>query len=356
MKQLIIIMLTMFSLNFANAQSHNPGPNSNCKLNKNYRPNIEKISCPACDLNDKKEKTAIEAEDKRRSDIIVAKAKSEKEALDKAYKDKLALDAKKREAAGVVVVSVPVNVAAKNKTIAKKVEAKSLKANYFHSDMKGTEVVPWDIDAMNSYTVIGANKNVFFVDKDTLFRNNEFKLCVGLPVSIEDNDNRLYNVNYIKKLNFPPNVGIVVLNEQKTITFTRKDGSTFENNYPISDLVGIDGKRILNDNDITFIIHFADNYFILLKGNYTNYSHYQFDDVEIYNLLTKKTFPMRKYKEEVVIIARGINSSRMIENGENKLWNKETYKAFILINIAWKSYVAYYITTNGIIAEQEINN
>jgi hypothetical protein len=352
MKQLLITILTIFSLNYVYAQSHNPGPNSNCKLNKNYRPNIEKISCPACELNDKKEKVTKVAEDKRRSDIVLAKAKAEKEALDKAYKDKLALDAKKREAAGVVVVSVPVNVDAKNKTIAKKVEAKSLKANYFHSDMKGAYLVPWDINSMYASFKIGANKSVFFVGKDTLFRNNEFKLCVGLPVSIKDDDNLLYNLNFIKKLNFPPNIGIVVLNEQKTITFTRKDGSTAESLYPISDLVGIDVKRILNDNDITFIIHFADDYFILLKGYYAHVGC-QFANAEIYNLKTKKTYPMRKASKNV-IIANHINKLDYVK--ENELWNKETYKAFIVTTIGgWQSYVVYYITTNGTIAEQVIN-
>lgn len=104
-KFLILLIFTLLCITSVNAQSHNPGPNSNCKLNKYNKFNIEKISCPACDAITKKENEAKAAEDKRRAEAIVAKAKAEKDALDKAYRDKLALDAKNREAAGKVIVT-----------------------------------------------------------------------------------------------------------------------------------------------------------------------------------------------------------------------------------------------------------
>ncbi len=118
----------MFSLNFVSAQSHNPGPNSNCKLNKNYRPNIEKISCPACELNDKKEKVAKVAEDKRRSDVVLAKVRAEEAALQIAFQEekRLKLEEAKRKKDKEIAekIAIDANVK-KNKEIAEKGQIKS---------------------------------------------------------------------------------------------------------------------------------------------------------------------------------------------------------------------------------------
>lgn len=88
MKLLLITMLTMLCLNSVNAQSHVIKPDVNCKLNK-VKYGTEAAICPACANIDKKEKEAKEAEDKRRADAIVAKAKAEHEAMNKAREDKL---------------------------------------------------------------------------------------------------------------------------------------------------------------------------------------------------------------------------------------------------------------------------
>lgn len=193
MKQLLIAILTMFCLNCVCAQSHNPGPNSNCKLNKNYRPNIEKISCPACDLNDKKEKVAKVAEDKRRSDIIVAKAKSEKEALDKAYKDKLALDAKKAES-GKVFINIP-KISTKN-------TAKQVETNKYIC--KGT-FVPWDdnyFKTTRNVQILDSNKVIYESDEYTgisqVYGTNYFSLRItsNLVKCVADASNTSFLINH----------------------------------------------------------------------------------------------------------------------------------------------------------------
>lgn len=84
-KFLLSALLMLFFLNSVNAQSHKVGQaNYNCKLNKKgWFFNSEKLSCPACEATDKKEKAAKAAEDKRRSDVAVAKANADKLAAEK---------------------------------------------------------------------------------------------------------------------------------------------------------------------------------------------------------------------------------------------------------------------------------
>ena len=256
MKQLIIIMLTMFSLNFANAQSHNPGPNSNCKLNKNYRPNIEKISCPACDLNDKKEKTAIEAEDKRRSDVIVAKAKAEKEALDKAYKDKLALDAKKAETAGKVFVDVKPSAA----VISKKPEIKSNLKYMINS---------WDCMFLDSL-------NQKIVQMPSSCR-------VSLPIN---------RISYLKPKLELFQYGFVSFNgtEVKASTGYTCNDIFYYNNI---DLVDYSGKRQFNNKYINEIHHINDGWFMISIDSSDIYYKKEHHD-QLYNIFTEKTIPLKR--------------------------------------------------------------
>lgn len=65
--------------------------------------------------SEKKENEAKAAEDKRRSDVIIAKANAEKEALNKAHEDKLAED-KKNANSGKVYINGNTNVVTKNIT------------------------------------------------------------------------------------------------------------------------------------------------------------------------------------------------------------------------------------------------
>jgi hypothetical protein len=56
-----------------------------CYLNKNWKPNTEGVNCPACRNKIDKEKSAKQAEQKRRDDAIAAKIKAENEAKEKAF-------------------------------------------------------------------------------------------------------------------------------------------------------------------------------------------------------------------------------------------------------------------------------
>jgi hypothetical protein len=260
MKQLLIIMLTMFSLNFANAQSHNPGPNSNCKLNKNYRPNIEKISCPACDLNDKKEKVAIVAEDKRRSDIIVAKAKVEKEALDKAYKDKLALDAKNTESAGKVVIDVPkvkTGTAINNRKISGNpilVSKKDNSKSVLYSKMERINEQVWAL---------------IFNDKgDTIIKSKDFS------VQSLDWNNKLNYLNYVKK-SPPSNVFLASF-------------------HPTINIYNSKGEKLLNEDNIKKVFYCGDDFYLyVIDEKYENDFHSRFfsgDKIILFDLKLNKKY------------------------------------------------------------------
>jgi len=83
------------------AQSHNTTAGSACKYAKNRCTNMEGCpQCAACNLEDKKEKDAKVAEVKKRNDKIWADAKAKKDAVQKAYQDKInkqAADKKRKE-------------------------------------------------------------------------------------------------------------------------------------------------------------------------------------------------------------------------------------------------------------------
>lgn len=104
-KILFSAMLMLFLLNVAKAQSHKVGQaNYNCKLNKKgWFFNSEKLPCPACEVTDKKEKTAKAVEDKRRNDVVVAKAKADKLAKEATYKKEQAERAEKNKVTEVAV-------------------------------------------------------------------------------------------------------------------------------------------------------------------------------------------------------------------------------------------------------------
>ncbi len=339
----------MFCLNSVYAQSHNPGPNSNCKLNKNYTPNIEKISCPACDNNAKKEKAAKAAEDKRRADVIIAKANTEKEALNKAREDKLAED-KKNANSGKVYINGNTNVVTKNVTENKKTEVVENKKNYFYTliltygDRNEKGHPYWLQHYFNTSSNLSKG---FVIDNDTLFRDNQFKKCIGsIPQSPTSEAFKVFKV-----LNFPPNIGIVILNEEKNITWTNSYG-THSKMYPISDLIDIKGNRLLNDDNITAILHFVDDYFILYKGSYYKLDDYYFDDAVIYNYKTKETYPMHKlnYNDRV-------QTDGSVSRPDNYRVDMSpvygTYKAFTGVK-SENGEIIYYITVDGRIKEQQI--
>jgi hypothetical protein len=297
--------------------------------------------CPACENITKKEKEAKAAEDKRRFDILVAKEKAEKDAFEKERLEKIAEDKKTAEA-GKVYISVNTTITNSVVNNAKKKEALKLEKNYFYSvggnDNQGL-VESYEFHKFNGFVVNG----------DTIFNNHEFKNCIGVMTYPE-----------INKFNFPPNIGIVKLNEEKTIPFTNSSGTHY-NKYPISDLVDISGKRILNDDNISYILHLVDDYFVLLKGMTSLVGNKNaFDGVDIYNLKTGISYPVQK---GYATHNRGIYHRVLISSHLNEVYPhrkedlkpKGSYKAFFVTEVWSKQYIFYYINNNGEIERQEVN-
>lgn len=339
-KFLLSALLMLFFLNSVNAQSHKLGQaNYNCKLNKKgWFFNSEKLSCPACEATDKKEKAAKAAEDKRRSDLAVAKAKTDKAASDLANKKKQQDIAEKNKVTEVAV-TMPKSTAVKNTNPDKKAESKGMAKNYFYTERN-------DIDNQSISSMWGPKNqsptNYFIINNVKKFTNNEFKACIGSMIAYRDKE----------KFNFPANIGIVVLNE----TFTLKNGE----NIQILDLIDSNGKRILNDNSISIIIHFADDYFIAFRGkpwfsygnNNVRFVGKSIGDAFIYNIKTKQKYLMKRYTSNGVDLGYDVD---FIVNLSYSFKDKEElskYKARFVSKTGNSVYTEYYITKESKLEER----
>lgn len=341
MKKLLILIITICCWSNVNAQSHDMSPGSTCKLIKTSV-NSESRVCPACAAKDKKEKDAKLAEDNRRNQAIWDKAKADKIANENAWKAKQLEDAKNAHS-GEVLINGNANVGVKNVSSSKISEINKLQKNYFYSIDKYE----------NNSSLLGYFRpnNGFIVNGDTILKNHEFKSCHGIA-SVP-----LNNHPKINRYNFPPNIGIVTLNEEKISP--PMDGRKVAVSVPISDLVDIKGKRILNDNNITAILHFADDYFILLKGYWYGWDNqFSFQEAEIYNYKTKEKYPLQKSNngKTVDLSSRTNNCDIVYRVNEESLKPAESYKAFLVTRLDYKSqYVVYYINNDSKIERQEIN-
>ena len=341
MKNLLILIFTICCWSNSNAQTHNV-LSAHCKFSK-AKVDFEGQVCVVCNNNDKKEKDAKLAEDNRRNQVAWDKAKADKIASENARKAKQLEDAKNAHS-GKVLINGNGNVGVKNIPSNKISHINKLQKNYFYSISRydNSNSIPLD------YFNIG--NNGFIINGDTIFKKNEFKSCHGIA-SVPVNNNPEIN-----GYNFPPNIGIVILNEEKIIP--PGNGRTRSVRCAISDLVDSKGKRILNDDNISAILHFADDYFILLKGSYferTGYSSvirgWCFDDASIYNMKTNLSHPIQKNGRSVqVSYATNINPSVRSE----MLLSKETYKAYFFTEIGFNEFMVYYITNEGTIKEQKI--
>ena len=346
MKLLLITILTIFCLNNIHAQAHDLRPGSCCMLTKER--NTECTECTACSKIRIAERKAIVAEDKRRADVLFAKAKAENEILQKAYDAKLVENAKKAESGKVYINGNDY----KGKTItpAPKTEQKSATPNYFYSVAD-----QWTI--ISAYTFQGyfdiPQKTGFIINNDTVFGNNQFKKCIGLFLTTQVSENHKNN-----EFNFPPNIGIVILNEKipKTSDWGRKVGQVWE----IADLIDIKGKRLLNDDNVTAILHFADDYFILFKRGYSFQTGIKFDDAVIYNYKTKVSYPISKNHwgtpsvdfADIYTCPTRPGVAPSLELLLNL--NQTNYKAFFVATIGLGRKMVYYVSNDGKIEEQAI--
>ena len=341
-KTLITIVTLLFST-ISFAQTHNTTTGSTCKYAKNRCTNMEGCpQCAACDADDKKEKDAKIAEVKKRNDKIWADAKIKKDAEDKAYQDKIAADnaeaKRKAESGNVVINAQPTSVPNNNQTQKSKVENTGYKIDYFYTNTRY-------YNFQDIYRSKETNEG-FLVNGDTILNSNDYSGFYA---------NHIYDEN-----NFPPNIGIVRLNQKKIIPLGDEGKVTQETNgydliSPVFDLVNSKGERLLNDNSITLIMHFFDNYFLIGRGsiNAEGYRTAYFSDgVEIYNIQSKKAYRLEKriYDNKTEIDNR-LNYNK----DEIKQWPKGTYKAYINVKIDYKYYRVYYITNDGQVESQDLD-
>jgi hypothetical protein len=280
MKNFLTIVLLMFMAQVVNAQSHvskSEYARYNCKLAPKGSNNAEgKLMCPACakeneDARKKKiadDKTAYEA-----SKIKNEKLKAENAI---AFKKKQAENAAKNKSTEVYIAmgKMPVTANKKDEVPVKKAPTKPSKDVLFFADYPG------------SMSMNGNRLNYFLNENgDTVLKSNNY---YGTFAAFSDNKN-----------NFPKNIGIVLLNEENTLT----NGKTRK----VADLVDMKGKRYFNDKSISTIFHLMNEYFVVGRSNdfgedsSWGYNYRRIQYVDIYNVKTKKSITLDKDRRYVEV-------------------------------------------------------
>lgn len=271
----------LFFLNTVNAQSHKVGQaNYNCKLNKKgWFFNSEKLSCPACEATDNKEKAAKAAEDKRRNDVVVAKAKADKIASDLANKKKQQEIAEKNKITEVSIIMPKItpikNNASVKKTLPKKQNNTVTKSILLISDKNG------GFKSINNEVIIP--ENTYAKTKGAQYFEN------------------------INKNNFPKDLGIVTFSQRISVP-NRQCGA---GNYYVADFISSKGERHFNSDAISFIEHMQNDWFIIGLDFYGTDTYYdKLGSAKLYNVKTKKEFqlPISPWHNAVIINQPDSNS------------------------------------------------
>ncbi|UYQ94993.1 hypothetical protein MKQ68_07785 [Chitinophaga horti] len=344
-----LILLLFSATSYVSAQSHIGTTGSFCRYAKNslrdrniYREGH--TQCPACDLEDEKEEVARRAEDKRRQDVKNAAIAAQRLAEKKAQEELL----KKKREADKGVTEVAVTMPADKKTVNNAVAASpavgdGMLAGYFYDEAAtnnqslGHMIFHINQGERNNQTYkLYSDVNYFVLNNKRILDNNEFKACIGVRRLSDKDQGNAYQ--------FPAGVGIVILNE-------------INGEHVIADLVDVTGKRLLKDDNISTIVHFYGDYFILLEGKvFTpgSYPHasFQFDDGVIYNYKTKQRHPLARYSETRVSVGWHVNATYL---PKNKLRDKSTYNAFLEVHTGWNTSSIYYITNEGKVASDAIH-
>lgn len=282
-------MTLLFAVTKVNAQAHNMQPGW-CKYAKKAKGQAkdesESAVCQVCRKENEKEKTARAAEDKRRNDVAVAKGKADKAASDLAYKKTQAEIAAKNKVTEVHV-TMPKTTATETKKTEPPVKKKPVKL--------GKDIQLYAGWGMGMFT--HNSRTNFFLNEinDTVLKSNDYL--------------ETYAVWRENKNNFPKNIGIVLLKETNKISNGRE--------LNVADIIDLKGKRYFNDNTISTIFHLADDYFVVCKSptipewrsygnNYTGY-----ENVEIYNLKTKKSIKLDKDAGRFVSISIYVGGRKM---------------------------------------------
>ncbi|SFO75505.1 hypothetical protein SAMN05428949_6492 [Chitinophaga sp. YR627] len=333
------------------AQSHVATTGSFCRYAKNSLRNKNVYAeghtqCPACDAEDAKEAVARKAEDKRRTDVRAAeqaaKALAEKQAQETALKNKRAADKGVTELA-VTMPANKANTATPTKKASVSVTGMAVGCLYDDAETDNHSVsdMIFDInqgERNNRVYKLYRDINYFVLNNRKILDNDEFKVCIGARRPSLDPENRD---------KFPPGIGIAILNETA-------------DNHVISDLVDATGKRLLNDDKISTILHFSGDYFILLEGKSFGrgaapHASYDFSNGAIYNYKTKRRYelqPFQSANRRHVQVGWVVNGTYM---DKKKLRDKSTYDAFFEVITGYDASMIYYITKEGKLEADEIS-
>ena len=274
----------------ANAQSHiskSEYARYNCRFAPKGSNNAEgKLMCPACAKENEDARKKKIADDKAASDA--GKIKNEKLKAENAisFKKKQAEIAAKNKVTEVHI-NMPKTIATESKKTEPPVKKGPVKL------AKDIELYAgWGMGMFthNSRTNFFLNEN-----KDTVLKSNDYL--------------ETYAVLRENKNNFPKNIGIVLLKETNKISNGREQN--------VADIIDLKGKRYFNDNTISTIFHLSDDYFVVCKSptlpewrsygnNYTGY-----ENVEIYNLKTKKSIKLDKDASRFVSISIYVGGRKM---------------------------------------------
>lgn len=278
MKNFLNTILLLFLVQLANAQSHvakSEYARYNCRFAPKGWNNAEgKLMCPACAKENEDARKKKIADDKAADEaakIRNAKLKAENEAN---FKKKQAENAEKNKVTEVHVTmgKMPVTAAKKPEPPVKKVPSKPSKDILFFADYPG------------SMSMSGKNLNYFLNENgDTVLKSKDYGSTFA---AFGDNKN-----------NFPKNIGIVILKEENTLT----NGKTRN----VADIVDLKGKRLFNDKSISTIFHLMNDYFVIGRSkdfgedSSWGYNYRRIQEVDIYNVKTKKTITLDKDRSRV---------------------------------------------------------
>ncbi|RBQ04954.1 hypothetical protein [Pedobacter miscanthi] len=278
MKNFLNTILLLFLVQLANAQSHvakSEYARYNCRFAPKGWNNAEgKLMCPACAKENEDARKKKIADDKAADEaakIRNAKLKAENEAN---FKKKQAENAEKNKVTEVHVAmgKMPATAVKKPEPPVKKVPSKPSKDILFFADYPG------------SMSMSGKNLNYFLNENgDTVLKSKDYGSTFA---AFGDNKN-----------NFPKNIGIVILKEENTLT----NGKTRN----VADIVDLKGKRLFNDKSISTIFHLMNDYFVIGRSkdfgedSSWGYNYRRIQEVDIYNVKTKKTITLDKDRSRV---------------------------------------------------------
>lgn len=294
MKSFLTIVLLLSMVQVANAQSHvskSEYARYNCRFApKGWNNSEGKLMCPACDKENEDARKKKIADDKAASEVHKIKNEKLKAENAIAFKKKQAEYAAKNK-----VTEVHVTMGKTTVTDSKKPEQPVKKGPV----KLGKDIQLYAGWGMGMFTHNSRTNSFLNENKDTVLKSNDYL--------------ETYAVWRENKNNFPKNIGIVLLKETNKISNGREQN--------VADIVDLKGKRYFNDNTISTIFHLADDYFVICKSptlpewrsygnNYTGY-----ENVEIYNLKTKKSIKLDKDAGRFVSISIYVGGRKMGDPG-----------------------------------------